>query len=215
MKIHHPVLPPKKNRRWSANNDHGTSCWSATSSMAKVPELIFIRRALRSWWRTTGLGQWQWNQWNLTMVFFVCFCFHILYGILWFIHFIQNMIWVCLKMGDKLFLALENDGLNPFGWNRIPKLERTPNPKIWKPQSDWKIVNTLRWKTMETWIDNDCHLHFTSTCHWFHGVFEPLATDSKAKHISSISRRGFRCVFILETESLMGFQVVRQLLRPL
>lgn len=66
------------------------------------------------------------------------------------------------KWGITYFWHLgENDGLNPFGWNRIPKLERTGNPKIWKPQSDWKIFNTLRWKTVETWIDNDCHLHFT------------------------------------------------------
>ena len=24
---------------------------------------------------------------------------------IYIVHFIQNMIWVCLKMGDKLFLA--------------------------------------------------------------------------------------------------------------
>ena len=41
-----------------------TSCWSAASSMAKVPELIFIRRALRSWRVKTVSNRFKTANWN-------------------------------------------------------------------------------------------------------------------------------------------------------
>ena len=98
---------------------HGTSCWSATSSMAKVPELIFIRRALRSWRHCTNGTPWWCDTHNGTSPCFFFFwggddgaCLYMFIVFFWFVHVMFSFL-VCLPFCWVVFFLRFHD------WYRI------------------------------------------------------------------------------------------------